>query len=179
MARAKEFSLDLRKRIFNVHCKGEGYTKLSKRFQVSRTAVRGIIKKFKESSVIQNLSGRGRKAKISKTLKQNLVRDVSKNPRTTAKSLVNDLAKSGFEVSEKTVTRALHRNGLRGYRPRRTPLLPKRHLQARLKFAKNNLQKSEGYWKQVMWSDETKLEMSPMFGENKEKPIIERTLFLQ
>ena len=51
------------------------------------------------------MSGRGRKAKISKTLERKLVRDVSKNPRTTARSLVNDLAKSGFEVSEKTVTR--------------------------------------------------------------------------
>ena len=80
---------------------------------------------------------------------------MSKNPRTTAKSLVNDLAKSGFEVSEKTIIRALHRNGLRGYRPRRTPLLQKRHLKARLKFAKDNLQKPEGYWKRVMWSDET------------------------
>ena len=159
MARAKEFSLDLRKRIVNTHCKGEGYTNLSKHFQVSRTAVRGIIKKFKESSVIQSLSGRGRKAKISKTLERKLVCDVSKNPRTTAKSLVNDLAKSGFEVSEKTVTRALHRNGLRGYRPRRTLLLQKRHLQAKLKFAKDNLQKPEGYWKRVMWSDETKLEL--------------------
>ena len=125
---------------------------------MSRTAVRGIIRKFKESSVIQNLSGRGRKAKISKTLERKLVRDVSKKPRT-AKSLVNDLAKSGFEVSEKTATRALHRNGLRGYRPRRTPLLQKRHLQARRKFAKDNLQKPEGYWKRVMWSDETKLEL--------------------
>ena len=50
--------------------------------------------------------------KISKTLERKLVRDVSKSPRTTAKSLVNDLAKSGFEVSDKTVTRALYRNGL-------------------------------------------------------------------
>ena len=79
MARAKEFSLDLRKRIVNAHCKGEGYTKLSKRFQVSRTAVKGVIKKFKESSIVQNLSGRGRKAKISKILERRLVRDVSKS----------------------------------------------------------------------------------------------------
>ena len=126
---------------------------------MSRTAVRGITKKFKESSVIRILSGRGRKAKISKTLERKLVRDVSKNPRITAKSLVNDLAKPGFEVSEKTVTRALHRNGLRGYRPTRTPQLQKRHLQGRLKLAKENLQKPEGHCKRVMWSDETKLEL--------------------
>ena len=54
MVKAKEFSLDLRKRIVNAHLKGEGNTKLSKRFQVSRTGIRGIIKKFKGSSFIQN-----------------------------------------------------------------------------------------------------------------------------
>ena len=47
----------------------------------------------------------------------------------------NDLAKYGFEVSEKTDTWVLHRNGLGEYRPRRTSLLQKRHLQTRLKFA--------------------------------------------
>lgn len=159
MAKAKELSLDLRKRIVNAYGKGEGYKTLSNRFQVSRTAVRGIIKKFKERGIIQNLAGRGRKPKISKTLERKLVRDVSKDPTTTAKSLVNDLATSGVDVSEKTVTRALHRNGLRGYRPRRTPLLQKRHLQARLKYAQGNLQKPEAFWKRVIWSDETKLEL--------------------
>jgi transposase len=113
IARAKELSLDLRKRIVHPHSKGEGYTKLSKHFLVSRTAVRGIIKKFKEICIVQNLPGRGRKAKISKTLERKLVREVSKNPRTNAKSLVNDLAKSGVDVSGKTVTQILHRNGLR------------------------------------------------------------------
>ena len=52
MARAKEFSLDLRKRIVNAYCKGEGYTKLSKRFQVSRTAVRGISSRNSKKAVL-------------------------------------------------------------------------------------------------------------------------------
>lgn len=33
-------------------------------------------------------------------------------------------------------------------------LLKKRHLQARLKFAKDNLEKNYAYWKCVLWSDE-------------------------
>ncbi len=45
----KKNSLDLRKRIVNAHKGGEAYTRLSKRFQVSRTAVRSIIKKFEET----------------------------------------------------------------------------------------------------------------------------------
>lgn len=38
-------------------------------------------------------------------------------------------------------------------------LLKKRHLQARLKFAKDNLEKNYAYWKCVLWSDETKLQL--------------------
>lgn len=90
----------------------EGYTKLSQHFQVSRTGVRGIIKKFKESHTVQNKPGPRRKQKISKTLERKLVRNMSKDPRTTAKKLVNDLAKLGIAVSKKTITGALHRNGL-------------------------------------------------------------------
>ena len=39
----------------------------------------------------------GESEKFQKTLERKLVRDVSKDPRKTAKSLVNDLAKSGTE----------------------------------------------------------------------------------
>lgn len=159
MPKGKEISLDLRERIVNAHKDGEGYTSISKRFQVSRTGVRGIIQKFKETNSVQNKIGRGRKRIISQTLERKLGRDVSKDPRTTAKTLVNNLTKSGIEVSQKTVTRALHRNGLRGCRPRKTPLLQKRHLRARLNYARDNLEKGDEYWKRVLWSDETKLEL--------------------
>jgi len=86
------------------------------------------------------------------------VKDVSKAPRTTINTLVTDLARSGIVVSKKTASRALYRNGLRGCRPRKTPLLQKRHLQASL-YAKDNLEKDYAYWRRVLWSDETKLEL--------------------
>lgn len=47
---------------------------------------------------------------------------------------MNDLVKSGPDISTKTDTREPDGNGLWGCRPRRTPLVKKRHLQARLKF---------------------------------------------
>ena len=33
------------------------------------------------------------------------------------------------------------------------------HLQARLKYAKDNLDKDYAYWKHVLWSDEMKIEL--------------------
>uniref|UniRef100_A0A3B4G2C9 Transposase Tc1-like domain-containing protein n=1 Tax=Pundamilia nyererei TaxID=303518 RepID=A0A3B4G2C9_9CICH len=87
ISKTKEITLDLRKRIADVH-------------KVSRTGVRTNIKKFKESHTAQNKPGRDRKGKISKTLETKLVRDVSTDPRTT------------IVLSKKTITRTLHRNGL-------------------------------------------------------------------
>lgn len=72
---------------------------ISQRFQVSRTVVRSVIKKFKKSDTVQNKPGRGTKKKISKSLERKLMRDVSKDPRTTGKTKMNDLAKSPIVVS--------------------------------------------------------------------------------
>lgn len=57
-----------------------------------KTRVRRIIKKFKESHATPNMPGRGKMQKISKTLQ-----------RTTAETLMNDLAKSGILVLKKLV----------------------------------------------------------------------------
>lgn len=159
MPKTKEISLQLRKKIVEAHDKGEGYTAISKRFTVSRTAVRCIIAKYKETNSVRNKPGRGRKRKISRTLERKIVRDVSKMPRTSAKMIVADLASSGVDVSRNTVVRALHRGGLQGHCPRRTPLLKQRHITARLRFAREHLKGKDEFWESVLWSDETKLEL--------------------
>ncbi len=61
----KKNNLDLRKIIVNAHKGEEAFTRLSKCFKVSRTAVRSIIKKFEDAHTVEN---RSRERKISKTL---------------------------------------------------------------------------------------------------------------
>ena len=123
--------------IVDAYKAGEGYSAISKRFAVSRTAVKSIIAKVKETHSVKNKVGRGRKRKISQFLERKIVREVQKNQRTTTKMIVKDLANSEVDVSRSTVKRVLHRNALRDCRPRKTPLLKKRHLQARLKYARD------------------------------------------
>lgn len=99
-----------------------------------------------------------KKRKISKTLGKNRKKtNKQKDTRTTAKILINDVAKSGLVVSKKQS--ALHSNGLWGCRPRKTPLLPKKHLQVRLKHVKDNQETDYVYWKCVIWSDKMELEL--------------------
>lgn len=159
MGKSKELSLDLRTKLVEAYKSGEGYKTISKRFNVPRSTVRSIIVKEKVHDSVSNRKGRGRKAKISPRLERQVVRDISSNPTKTSKAVLQELEDAGVKVSRTTLKRVLHKNGLRGCRPRRTPLLRPRHVKARLKYAKNHLERDETFWKSILWSDETKLEL--------------------
>ena len=91
-----------------------------------------------------------------------ICREVNNNPRTTTKALIETLDQAGTKVSRSTIAmieRVLHRWGLHGRRPRKTPLLRKKHLEARLAFARGNSKQDPSFWLTILWSDETKLEI--------------------
>ena len=54
-------------------------------------------------------------------------------------------------------------NGLKSRRPKKAPLLLKRHRDARLKFARQHKEKENSFWEKVLWTDEAKIKL---FGYN-------------
>ena len=92
-----------------------------------------------------------------------ILRKVRDQPRITQEDLVNELNGAGTTVTKKTTGNTLRRNGLRSCSACKVPLLKKAHVQARLKFANEHLNDSDKAWDNVMWSDETKIEL---FGIN-------------
>uniref|UniRef100_A0A3P9LSK4 Transposase Tc1-like domain-containing protein n=1 Tax=Oryzias latipes TaxID=8090 RepID=A0A3P9LSK4_ORYLA len=127
-----------------------GHKTISKQLEVPVTTVAHIIQKFKTHRTAANLPGRGRKRKIDDKLRRRIVGTVSKEPRTTSKEIKGDLLDQGTSVSDR---------GLHGRRPRRTPLLKGNHKKARLEFAKMHVDKPQSFWENVLWTDETKLEL--------------------
>ena len=91
------------------------------------------------------------------------MRKVQINPRTTAKNLVKMLEETGTKVSIYTVKQVLYRHNLKGRSARKKPLFQNRHKQARLRFATAHGDKDHTFWRNVLWSDETKIEL---FGHN-------------
>ncbi|CDQ70095.1 unnamed protein product [Oncorhynchus mykiss] len=73
------------------------------------------------------------------------------------------LEETGTKVSISTVKRVLYQHNLKGRSARKKPLLQNRHKKARLWFATAHGDKYRTFWRNVLSSDETKIEL---FGHN-------------
>uniref|UniRef100_A0AAZ3NTG1 Transposase Tc1-like domain-containing protein n=1 Tax=Oncorhynchus tshawytscha TaxID=74940 RepID=A0AAZ3NTG1_ONCTS len=105
----------------------------------------------------------GRRRVLSPGVECTLVRKVQINPKTAAKDLVKMLEETGTKVSISTVKQVLYRSNLKGCSARKKPLLQNRHKNARLRFATAHGDKDCTFCRNVLWSDETKIEL---FGYN-------------
>ncbi|KAK3555889.1 hypothetical protein QTP86_029801, partial [Hemibagrus guttatus] len=163
MAKTKELSKDTRNKIVDLHQAGKTESAIGKQLGVKKSTVGAIIRKWKTYKTTDNLPRSGAPRKISPRGVKMITRTVSKNPRTTRGDLVNDLQRAGTKVTKATISNTLRRQGLKSCSARRVPLLKPVHVRAHLKFAREHLDDPEGDWENVIWSDETKIEL---FGKN-------------
>ena len=157
MGKLKEISQDLRKTVVNLHKSGSSLRAIYKRLKIPRSSVQTILDKYKHHGTMQSsYRSRGRRV-LSPRDERTLVRKVQINPRTTAKDLVKMLEEIGTKVSISTVKRVLYRHNLKGRSARKKPLLQNCHKKARSRFATAHGEKYHTFWRNVLWSDETKI----------------------
>uniref|UniRef100_A0A8C5QHB4 Transposase n=1 Tax=Leptobrachium leishanense TaxID=445787 RepID=A0A8C5QHB4_9ANUR len=163
MPRRKELSEDLPSRIVDLHEAGKGYKSISKSLDVHVSTVRQTVYKWRKFSTVATLPRRGRPVKMTARAQRRMLNEVKKNPRVSAKDLQKSLAHANIFVDTSTIRKTLNKNGVHGRTPRRKPLLSKKNIAARLKFAKEHLDVPQHYWQNILWTDETKIEL---FGKN-------------
>ncbi len=168
MGKNKELSKDTRDKIVDLHKAGMGYRTIGKQLGEKATTVGAIIRKRKKFKMTVNLPRTGATCKISPRGVSMMLRKVRDQPRTTREDLINDLKRAGTTVSTVTISNTLHRYGLKSCSARKVPLLKPPHVQAHPKFAKDHLDDPEEAWEEVMWSDETKIEL---FGINSTRRV--------
>ena len=171
MGKTKELSKDIRDKIVDLHKAGLGYKTIGKKLGEKETTVGAIVRKWKMHKTTINRPRSGAPCKISPRGVSLMMRKVRNDPRTTREELANDLKAAGTTVTKKTIGNTLRRNGLRSCSARKVPLLKNAHVQARLKFVNDHLNDSEKSWEQVLWSDETKIEL---FGINSTRRVWRR-----
>ncbi|KAI4873182.1 hypothetical protein NFI96_019311, partial [Prochilodus magdalenae] len=161
MAKTKELSKDTRKKTVDLHQAGESESTIGKQVGVNKSTVGAIVRKYKTYKTIDNLPRPGAPHKISSRGVKMIMRTVSKNPRTTCRDLMNDLQRAETKVTKATNSNTLCR--LKSCSARRVLMLKPVHVQACLKFGRENMDDPEEDWENIMWSDETKIEL---FGKN-------------
>ena len=107
----------------------------------------------------RNLPRAGHGSKLSNWGRRALVREVTKDPMVTLSELQRSSVERGETFTRTTISAAIHQSGLYGRVARRKPLLSKRHMAARLEFAKRHLKDSQTMRNKIIWSDETKIEL--------------------
>ena len=76
------------------------------------------------------------------------------------------LCSSGCSVTKQSISNEMLRNGLKTWRPKKTPLLLKQQRDARLKFLRQHKEKENSFWERVLWTDETKIELFGHYYRN-------------
>ena len=147
----------------DLHKSGSSLGAISRFLKVPLSSVQTVICKYKHHGNVQPSNCSERRRVLCPRDECALVRNVHINPRTKAKDLVKMLAEAGKSVSLSTVKRVLYRHGLKGHSARKKPLLQKKHKKAKLQFANAHRDKDLNFWRHVLWSDETKIEL---FGHN-------------
>uniref|UniRef100_A0A3B4X5Q9 Transposase Tc1-like domain-containing protein n=1 Tax=Seriola lalandi dorsalis TaxID=1841481 RepID=A0A3B4X5Q9_SERLL len=171
MPRQKELSEDLRSRIVDLHKAGKGYKVISKTLEIHQSTVRQTIYKWRHFGTVATLPRSGRPVKMTPRAQRRLISEVKKQTRMTAKDLKESLELAYISVHESTIRKTLNKQGIYSRTPRRKQLLTKKNIAARLKFAKAHIDTPQRYWQNVLWTDETKIEL---FGKNTQHYIWRR-----
>nr|ACM08660.1 Transposable element Tcb1 transposase [Salmo salar] len=82
-----------------------------------------------------------------------MLNEVKQNPRVSAEDLKISLEHANISVDKSTTRKTLNKNGVHGRTPRKKPLLSKKNIAERLKFAKEHLDVPPRYWQNILWTD--------------------------
>ncbi len=121
---------------------------------------------------VVNLLKWGRPTKIIPRAQWRLIQDVIKEPRTTSKELHASLASIKVSVHDSTIRKRLGKNSIHWRVPGQKPLLTKKNTKVRLNFAKKYLDYPQDFWANILWTDETKVEL---FGRCVFRYILHKT----
>lgn len=166
--KSKELSDGSKDQIVSLFQQGISLHQIGKRLKIPYSTVQFIVKKFRTSST-DNLKRSGRPKSLSERDVRTLVKIVSKNPKTSAPELATHLASSlGKIVTPQTVRNRLHRQGYKARTPRNKPYISKINRQKRLEFAKANANKPMEFWRNVLFTDESKFNI---FGSDGRKLV--------
>ena len=146
---------------------------------MAKSTVWNIRRKKECTGELSNTKRPGRPRKTTVVDDRIILSLVKINPFTTVGQTKNTLQKVGVCVSKSTIKRRLHQSKYRGFTTRCKPLVSLKNWKTRLEFAKRHLKKPLQFWNNILWTDETKINLYIVmmgreeYGEGKELLMIQ------
>ncbi len=175
--RSKELSLSVKQAIIRLKKQNKPIREIAKTLGVAKTTVWNILKKKERTGELSNTKRPGRTRKTTVVDDRRILSLVKKTHFTTVGQIKNTLQEVGVCVSKSTIKRRLHQSEYRGFTTRCKPLVSLKNRKARLEFAKRHLKKPSQFWNNILWTDETKINLYQSdgreeYGEGKELLMI-------
>ena len=154
----KEHSNEFREVVIQHFLNGDSEREIASKMLCSRNTVHSMVVKYKKTRCIANIIDRGRKRKTTTRVDKVIQRKIKVNRRKSASSVKHELQQElGLTISNQTVRRRrAHEIGLYGRGARKKPYVNKVNRLKRLNYVKMYRDKPMAFWKQVLWSDESK-----------------------
>jgi hypothetical protein len=111
---------------------------------------------------------RGRKRATASRTDRKMIRLVKMQPHITSRALKEEL---DLPISTSTVRKRLIEAELQARSPRKVPLLTSRHIHNRLNFANSHVNWPIQKWRNILWTDESKVEL---FGSSGRRMFVRR-----
>lgn len=101
----------------------------------------------------------GHASKISPSATRTIINQVKANPNVTSRDLQTSRTASQVTVHASTIRRTLNQNAINGRVARKKHRLSKKYQTAHLNFARDHLDKPEVFWKYILWTNESKIDL--------------------
>lgn len=100
---------------------------------------------------------------------------VKKNPFTTSTQVKKTLQEVGVLLSKSTIKERLHESKCKGFTTGCKPSISLKIRKTQINFAKKHLKKPAHFWKNILWTNETKINLNQNDGKKKVWRIIGTT----
>ena len=165
MGRNKTVTSEVRNLIIDKYKNGERQNKIAKMFNINKSTVTRIVRRFSLKGTPEAFKSPGRPRKTTQRTDRHIIKIASANPFLSSEKILGEITpEDGKIISSRTVRRRLVNVGLFSRRPAKKPLLSKKNVKARLVFAQAHINWTVEQWKKVIFSDESKFILFNSYG---------------
>ena len=154
---------DQKTRIFVLHEVGHKPSEIAKTVGITRSTVKGILRRNRKSVTAELRKERGSTRKCTPEMYQKLIQLVEANNSKTLIAISTLLQEEhGVQLSTRTIRRYLHEYCIESYVAAAKPFPSPKHIEARLQWCILRKQWTTNQWEQLAFSDETTFTLRPL-----------------